>query len=597
MEHRPLSLGELLRQDLTLPITLHVVRGYQGCDKLRSVDSGARIRLHFYREETVLRGRVERGNQQLTIPLHCEELFELLPSIPELDDMRYETVRQLLFAHPMPSKVRVTQGWRGDRDENTIQENDELEDIKSIDDCILGPCLLANRVIETEDRVLKKERVCISYEAAAHFTTEADHRKRYRAINLVHNQQPLPQRVRVHSFKRETRLPAVPVKVKLMETTTLRMAVCSDMENGRLFLLPESLDDVLVRVQLMPTNTREDKSQTLYMGMEVVCLPKIGPQPFDFIFKTRTASSCSKEIPQMLTVLMPSCKDCVGTPERHLPDYRTFATLGAVETQDVGTSVVHVNSRESKNVMTRNCKLQNESFQLQSLLNASDKVDVETDQYYEVVDMKEESGSEDDCYDYVDNLGNLPEMKPQNTTRSLSTTDTDLQYGYVDQEIKAVQLRNPPRPPTRPPQSRHSLQEQKLQQLSVMKNKLVSLKKENERLEKQISKQVQVSDQLTSQVQTMQADGNQDINEIDPNTFSQWLQSLSNVEVIRLLENLRLDRYVNDFLQAEVEAHELSGCDRAYLEDVGMKPAHAVKLLTVLQGRLPPGVQWENLLQ
>ena len=608
MEGRTFAINELFTQALTLPIDLRVIKGHRECNPWQCLDTDTTIRLHFFRDEPVVTGSLEGGNQQLTIPLHSDELFEPLPATPELDDMQYETAGQLLAAQPMPSAVRVTQSWDGGDEESTIQVNDEIEDMQLIDDDVLGRCMVAKRVMEVDEGNNVRERVCVGLNTAGVFTTKANPLRRYTPVDLV-RLKSLPRRMRVHVNRRgRSGVPALPVKIDCMGIGTRRTAVCNDLHSGRLFVLSESLQDVqLQRIPLVSTS--KDWAQPLYLSMDCRCVPLVGPEAFDHVFKSQAPSprKRTKQKPGILTVLLSSPTSCMVSNATDLPDYRTFTRAGTeTDADSVVTNMVRINSAPGENVITRNQMLYQEANVIEHLKNVL-KVKYETfgddfdDDYssdLEVSDDYEVPSKMMDHYECIEKP-KVPTAKKSHYTRlNPINRETDVLYAEADALYEKPDKPEKPVPPSKPSKVETTAHVQLLEEeISEWKRKVTSMKEENEKLVNQISETGGRIDLIRVQIQTLDSRHQQKVNETNPEVFSQLLQSLSNIQVIQLLEKLRLGQYVDKFLEAAVEGYELEACDRTYLEDVGMKPSHAVKLLTILKGRLPPGWQWETLLQ
>ena len=636
MDEETVSISKLSTKELTLPVYLDVVKGYHHKSKeWRSLETASTICLHYFKDETVLTASVESGNQQLTIPLYCDELFEPLPSIPELDDAEFETAEHLLAAQTMPPIVRVTQSWSGGEDENTIEENDELEDFEMIDDDNLGSCLVANRVIAVEDSVMK-ERVCIAFSAVGKFTTKANPLKRYTAVDLI-QLQSLPRRMRVHR-NNTAEVGPVPVKINSLQVRTQRTAVCSDLHSGRLFLLPESLQEIQLHVRRSAyRSTGHDLSQHLYGWMESGCLQQVGPEPFHHVFNKPEASSNSSSKKQQtggLAILMPTATSCTVSDTRDLRKYKTVEIAGTKSgTESLLTTVELVSSTAEENIVARHSKLRRETNQIQTLINAEKEncyTDTDGNDYETVINAQKEdcytdtdgndyetviNAQKEDCYtdgdsnDYATVLvvsknhqvskGNLEQSKdsaavtPRYMPLNQLTIEIDSPYAkpnhlHTDQFKRCVLSSQPLlQNPT------SQLQQKEIPELE---RKVASMKKENEMLLHQISQTVDKVDLVTNQIRTLDLH-KKPVNEMAPKAFSQQLRSLTNIQVIQLLRNLRLGQYTDKVLEAAVDGRQLEACDRTYLEDVGMEPAHAMKLLTIVKGRLPPGMQWENLLQ
>ncbi|XP_062504021.1 uncharacterized protein LOC134180853 [Corticium candelabrum] len=589
------SIAELSSRELPLPLDLQVIRGYNSptaaSDVLPSLDTGSLIRVHFFRDETIVTGQSERGDHKLTITLNCEELFELLPSRPELDDVRYETAGHVGAARPRPETVRATQSWQGDNDE--IQGNDELENIEAIENDVLGRYLSAIRIVEGRDGI-SKEHICIPYNTPLTFTTRANPRKRYRLVDLVRRNHSLPQRVRVHSHRViHTGLPPVPVKAKLLKVATQQVAVCSDLADGRVFILPANLEGVLLRVQRM--DSWGDYSPPIRPWMDVSFLPRVGPEPLDDLFgpKSVVASQKTRIRDLHMAVLIPNCP--VPTDDQDSTNYKSFTSCENTKTREKGCRRRPVDSVQNDDAspLSKHCTLHAALAALQCLVprkTTGDEPGTQTglneyegNIYAEVILSQEDYPASDSEQLYVP-------MYPAG-----QCPDDVYDYAYSQTENIGPGSRKPASILKPSPESpAFDIKKQPHRTSTELENQIDNLRLENERLCREITR---IIDQMTvMQTHVEQVDEKLRITEIDQAVMRRHLESLSSAQIARLLDNVGMGQYKKQFVKVGIQGYKLGDCDVSYLQDIGMPLMHASKLLTILRGRLPPGTQWENLI-
>ena len=602
MEGVSLSLRELFDKAQTCPVDIEIVNGFRGAVELQSLESQRLVRVHCVRDEPVFVGRVDGDREHTIIPLHCEEQFELLPPIPELDDKLYETARDVLEARPFPSWLRVTQSWDGGEEETTIQEDDELENVTVGEHNTLGPCFTASRIIRLQDRVIK-ERVSVPFHAAGMFTTRASQETRYRAIDMADRNVSLPQRVRVHCCGE---VPQVPLKAKVTRFATQRTALCSDLQNGRLFILPEDLRDVSVRIRRLYSG-EGDPARYLYPWMHAQYLPRVGVEPFDRHVASRKATS-NEKAPDALTVLI--SRRLTESRQYNLPDYRTFSTVGIVTNEPshfpFRNQLDRAGSRQQENTLAKLHKLQITTAKVQYLKtlpsqeNTNDDKDEDEDDYenpelsdtYSTVILP----TEDDVYEDVDKMPRVPNH-PQPLYAPMHAASASVRY--TDPTPPSPELPSRSRPPNPPSSPKPPLPSRpKSMSMSMgLKDKVQLLRNENKELSHQVSGKQRTLDELRTLIDTQEQQNRCEVIAIDREVIKEQLESMSNAQAIQMLKNLSLSQYTEQFINANVQGYELGDCDTAYLQDVGLRPAHAAKLLTVLQGKLPRGRSWGNLLQ
>lgn len=598
MEHRgALSVDEVLRR-IALPVEVKVVTGFESqLNEAFSLSPGERIGVHCIRNEVVFIGVTEASQQTFTLPLQSANRLEILPDLPELDDRVFPTVRDVLEAAPKPTWVRAQESYDGGYDYNTVHEGEEFQNFYAGKTYRGEPCMRCNIVHheETEDAalVLNTRAMFTTTRSPSKFLTAADFARTYDL------EDELAVRVRIHWVRtRDKEMPQLPVKAKLLRLTEQRIAVCT-ARTGRIFLLPSSTSSVSLQVsrRLIPLHV-EDLAIPLYSKLDVMCLPRIEPPPMSAIFVPYVDNSkpAAKPRPssfkQLAVLFSPSL---YGLATSHIHNTATYSSLtvsdpvrevSRVTTSRLATPVLRglkkVRSHGDESYLKCHCDLTRVYGVVSRLLAASYPVrvslgDSETPEYEELdSDFGDDVWFKDVSYDEE---FNNPEKKsaiydvlPRSTSRhslydipkSSRPVKTILDHFDETEELEEniTKFRR---------------------ESAVLKELIVGRQLKLESVQKEIRRWRAIEEQKHR----------------NPNEEAELLQSLSTAHVTNLLCNLGFSEYVPAFLREGMEGYLLSGCDIDVLKstDLGMRPAHARKLLAVLNGRIPLGSTLTDLIQ
>ena len=604
MEYRDALPVDQVLQRAALPVEAEVVTGFESqVNEALCLRPGERIRVHGTRYEMVFIGITEVDQQTFILPLQSANQLEVLPELPELDDRVFPTVRDVLEAAPRPTWIRAQESYDGGHDYNTVHEGEEFQNFYIGKTYRGEPCMRCN-IIQNQEM----EDTSLVLDTRAMFTTTRGPRMYLTAADFARTcdaGDELAVRVRIHwvkTHKRET--PQLPFKAKLLRLTEQRTAVCTcTARGGRIFLLPSSLTAVSLRLRrrLIPFQA-EDLTTPLYSKMDVLHLPRIGPPPLSSIFIPFADDSQPPAKPhacafKQLAVLFSPVLSGLATSHTYTghntATYCSLTASGIVRkasratTSRAATTVSRdalkkVGSLGEENYLKRHCDLSNAFSFVSRLLSTSysgatlEDEDRETPDYEEVANI-------DDCDEvwfkdvsYEEEFKS-PEKIPTIYDFSRSSTHSEHCYDL--------------------PKMRRPLKTifDQFEQTEQLEGNVTKFRKENEVLKELIKDRRLRVETIQKRIHRCLALAVQKNRNTDDE--AKLLQSLSTTDVTALLCNLGFSAYVDRFCEEKIEGYLLSGCDIEDLRDLGMRPAHAQKLLAVLKGRTPLGSTLTDLIQ
>ncbi|XP_065844637.1 uncharacterized protein [Oscarella lobularis] len=614
-----LTLVDLV-QTAQFPVDVQVVRGYENRKETGSpsIPSNRLLRIYFTFDEPILVARAENSSKNITIPLDTSNLIEILPNNPQLDDKTYETAADVLAARPRPPWIRVQESYDGGEENNTINEDDELEDVHSDTETPSsrsrssspewesssgrGPpprpprrraVLVATRRSEYMGEV-RYEEVRLGAKTGGQFTTRSNVKKRFYAAQIVEKEWNLPQRVRVHYRRRHpAEVPKPGVIVRILRNDRQPLLVSSDLSTGQLLLLPAlTLTDDHFRVRLIPdTPAYEATASALYSSLDLSLVPRVGSGAFEAIFDAMQfpaiipAAMKSMRGFEYVTVLMPSSgfheNDEDPDEKTNTLNYRSLTVVGVPpevsgnvydDDENCPVRLEKVDPVASANLLSKRKNLITNCIQMKKLLQWQEAAedDVSTTQEADYVDAEREEKKEignDDDDDY----------------ESVTKLESDYQYADPDKLIQQRVSVNPNKGATYESVSGMILPSTDESRIRELKKSISRIQAENERTQSTIDKRVATKERAPASVR------------LDADEIRGKLGGLNVQGVICLLRKLGLGQYEEAFRSENVEGYLLPEYGASGLADLGMRPVHARKLMAVIGGRLPPGKTWERL--
>lgn len=601
----PFSVDLLLRR-APLPFDVDVVTGYVGeRDEIYCLRPGGRLRIHCVRYESFFFAKCEEDQTNFLLPLNGANKLEFLPDVPELDDRMYPTAGDVLQAVPRPKWIRVQESYDGGYDYNTVHDGEEFQNLYSGKTyrgarCMCGTSMKTQGLGgETET-----EEVRLVLETRGMFTTTRSVKKYLTAADLAMTCEvgdELAVRVRVHCVKKHAlEVPQPPIKAKLSRLVERKVAVCTNA-HGRVLLLPSSLDTVRLRLRqrAIPMHA-EDPATHLYPHMDLSRIPQIGPSPLASIFRPFSEESVSSfDSPacsfKQLAVLFPPSRSALpeGRTQRNTQSYLSLSECGARREVTDPSTRVHVAAKlwhevkkvvslADTNLLKRHCVLTSALGDVRRLVETSSRMAVADLEEEDLRSYEQVGCRDDDVYDEVQ-LG-------EDTYADVDSRDMSRTYQAVlaRHEENSYEL-----PRMRGPLKMICDEEAETGKAEV---KLKRVRKENEVLTELIVQRRLQVEKLQNEIKRCVASKRnvEDEGKID---WVKLLQSLTTAGVANLLENLGLHSYMETFSDEGVEGYLLCGCDADYLRDLGMRPAHAQKLLATLKGRCPVGRSLTDLIK
>ncbi|XP_062504276.1 uncharacterized protein LOC134181085 [Corticium candelabrum] len=585
VESRDCATISQLLQHNPLPFNVEVVTGYvddrDDGNRSRLLHPGTLLRVHFVHSETMFVGEAERDDKRFTLLLDDACKIELLPEIPELDDRVFATVRDVLEMVPRPKWIRVQESYDGGNDHNTVHKGEEFQDLYT--GRYKGEPCMCGRLVSSKDG--ESGEVCLTLDTTAMFTTARSVKSFLGLAELAAKcdvGDELTTRVRVHSVKRHPReVPRPPVKARLLRLVEHKAAVCVD-DNGRACLLPSSLSSVRLRLRTKGASTHcDDLASSLHSLINLYSVPRIGPLSLQPIFGPYPNVS-------KLSLNDPVC----------LYDEAAFlfppAQCGLVQTQSVANTDAYQTVKEwgiRREMTARMYGLRDRVKKTAHRLEL-DLLQQQHSLRQEISDMrffawKESLGEQESVHFYHDVASKVDAREDQWFPHDDVISEDDLYYAVESTQDLVTDV------VYEQPDLRKSVRVKIERQDSEMKEKVQQMRKENDLLAEMIQNKKDDIAGLEAAIVRC-ADLYQPSSHVPVDV--RLLESMNSGHVTSLLNNIGLHVYAKMFSNENVEGYLLSGCDAEYLKDLGVRPAHAQKLLAVLKGKGPPGRSFAELI-
>ncbi|XP_030829020.1 uncharacterized protein LOC115918209 [Strongylocentrotus purpuratus] len=123
------DLANLIREAGRLPICVKV----RSDPEIKNADckGGDILMIHCTDKEQVVKALGPTGNT-LYLPVHSNQLYQMLPLDPRLDGKEYRGTMELVKANPLPQVVRVLIGYCDETDEDDTKEQDDIITIEGV---------------------------------------------------------------------------------------------------------------------------------------------------------------------------------------------------------------------------------------------------------------------------------------------------------------------------------------------------------------------------------------------------------------------------------------------------------------------------------
>ena len=546
------SLEDVLRSNyLTFPVDVAIVKGLQSISHL-SLSSDSRIRILLAANETVFRCQTEPDHRSFSISLNCPDTLELLQPDAALDDQTYETAGDILQASVRPCWVYVQIGYAGRTTSDTIEVDDILEDLRLGTNEQGEDRLCATRVLQTDQRKPVKEAVVLSLDTVGEFTTAEKFKDRSRclAIDLVEKWARVPQRVRIHGNTGKV------FNARILKLEEQKVAVCIHLGSGQYMAIPASSEIHVRVVKEYPISSR--LSRSLHKWINIATLPRIES------FCLEGQSHFSGTLPSVdhIAVLFLPTRYYCSLNTDYLCHYETLVQHPGVFAMCSGP-IHQTGSLPESNLLSQHRNLCNELSQGRLLLEDSTKIEGEddvNDDDYEYLGYEKVNSTQPSHY------ASLQTASSESVTVLSEQHYTELKTHHVHVGI-LTKSKNPTYSEIGEPS-----------QLLNVHAKLDRVKRDNVALQQHIAS-------LVDELNYLQP--------LDTESVEKLILSLSCTETVHLLENVGLGMYKQKFIDEQVEGYLLTDCDRDYLIDLGMRPAHVCKFLAILKGRISRCTSWK----